>query len=670
MYEIRPESIKTFIQDRTIKLPRFQRKQTWDGKKNFQLCISLFKEYPMGVCILSVDETRGKTTRWLLDGRQRKNAFTLMYENPENIYDWAKTFIGFKNNDQLADLETKYWEKIDEYIDAESDKDTDSDPDVPEDNTDTEIIEEVHIHTTTGLEFLLDIIKISHNKKAKSSGFTRPFDFTSAATRLPYLSAGPTGDVLSSRKVKIFIDEYRTNCYIENKDYESEETFFSYLSSRAIIEDEAKLKALIHRSWDSIKERIIIVERIESLLANAKIGIIEVKNPSPADAQKIFNIINTQGSPLNAVEVMSAKPHWNVEIPNPSQETIDAVNDLYDQIGTVPTNVVRWDIPATLLPRLGQNIVFRTFGNSKTDFEKTLTYGFKLTASLFEKGIKKENIENLCKKENLAWSHSPDQFINDLRNMLKVIVSYDYFKYLNSWHTSIMELTSDTIALNFIALAYRDWDRKGKPIGSSTETKKFQKNCFILWDKLIYEYIYKQWWGSSDQKLANNISLLKTLPEVYDPIPAEKWHEVLTQIFKESRIENNDISISHMTAMLYHFYCLQRMQGPDSGYDIEVDHIIPQTAFKESIIERKNIIQDNLLNLALLPKDDNVSKSNKRLNQISSSWLQDQIVKYEFIPLDDFSLYSDINNYKEMFESREEVFYNAYGKKRTELLNN
>lgn len=48
MYEIRPESIKTFITDRNVKLPRFQRKQTWDDKKNFQLCISLFKEYPIG----------------------------------------------------------------------------------------------------------------------------------------------------------------------------------------------------------------------------------------------------------------------------------------------------------------------------------------------------------------------------------------------------------------------------------------------------------------------------------------------------------------------------------------------------------------------------------------------------------------------------------------------
>jgi hypothetical protein len=40
-YQIRSESIKTFVEDRNIKLPRFQRKQTWDEKKDFALAISV-----------------------------------------------------------------------------------------------------------------------------------------------------------------------------------------------------------------------------------------------------------------------------------------------------------------------------------------------------------------------------------------------------------------------------------------------------------------------------------------------------------------------------------------------------------------------------------------------------------------------------------------------------
>ncbi len=171
MYEIRPETVKTFITDRNVKLPRFQRKQTWDEKKNFQLCISLFKEYPIGVCILSVDESKGKTVRWLLDGRQRKNALTMIHDDPENIYNWAKKFIRFKNSDQPNELEEKYWEKINEYIEADADEEFeavtrengDDDSEVNEINAEENIDE-----STYGLELLLEIIKIIHNKQKRT----------------------------------------------------------------------------------------------------------------------------------------------------------------------------------------------------------------------------------------------------------------------------------------------------------------------------------------------------------------------------------------------------------------------------------------------------------------------------------------------------------------------
>lgn len=51
-YVIRPESLKTFVEDESIKLPRFQRKSTWNDKSNFELCISIFSGYPTGVCVL------------------------------------------------------------------------------------------------------------------------------------------------------------------------------------------------------------------------------------------------------------------------------------------------------------------------------------------------------------------------------------------------------------------------------------------------------------------------------------------------------------------------------------------------------------------------------------------------------------------------------------------
>lgn len=36
-----------------------------------------------------------------------------------------------------------------------------------------------------------------------------------------------------------------------------------------------------------------------------------------------------------------------------------------------------------------------------------------------------------------------------------------------------MNVLSDAIALNFILIMYKDWIRKGKPIGVSQKTKEF-----------------------------------------------------------------------------------------------------------------------------------------------------------------------------------------------------
>ncbi len=57
------------------------------------------------------------------------------------------------------------------------------------------------------------------------------------------------------------------------------------------------------------------------------------------------------------------------------------------------------------------------------------------------------------------------------------------------------------------------------------------------------------------------------------------------------------------------------------GYDkcdiVELDHIIPKSLFdttpREDLVEYCN----NIINLALLPKKQNISKSDKKLNQIN-----------------------------------------------------
>ncbi len=675
MYTIKPESVKTFVLDRNIKLPRFQRKQTWTEKKNFQLCISLFKQYPLGVTILSVEEKNGKTIRWLLDGRQRRNALLQVYENPENIYIWARKFIGFKNNDQPDEIGDRFWEKIQEYIEYDDidNADIEDNNDVNDDESSGAFVtdENIDLDGNTGLDFLLEIIKIFHNKSLTNNGFTKPFDICKYVRTLPYADNNRGANMLSSKKLKNFLDEYRKYCDLENLNYEQMQSFYQFISSRCDITEPDKLKQFLEMKKSDMVSRINLIERIDNLLANSTIGLIEVKNLSPVDSQKIFNIINTEGEKLTAVEVLSAKPSWNTIISNVSDEMKNAVNELYERIGTNYVDVVKWDLPATLLRRIGNNFIVKKFSDSATDFAKEITFGFKLIAGIWNSGVKKEDYESLSINRNINWANEYEELVYDLKSMIKLMESFNYFEFFKTWRTSIMELTSESIALNFFIIMFLDWKRKGKPIGNNLKARMFGKNCLILWDKLIYEYVSTLWRGSADAKIAANIGSIKNEPDgLFTKTESNKWLQIFDEIESSAKIMGNKISEAMMKPILYHFYCLKSISAPTDPYSIEIDHIIPQTLFENSTINDKEHIKDSIFNLGLLPKKENISKTNKRLIEITDDWLKDQIANYEFVTPDQYQFYSDITNYQTIFAQRKRLFAEVFGGLRDQKINN
>jgi hypothetical protein len=234
-----------------------------------------------------------------------------------------------------------------------------------------------------------------------------------------------------------------------------------------------------------------------------------------------------------------------------------------------------------------------------------------------------------------------------------------------------MDILSDTIALNFLVLTYKDWKRKGSPIGSSVQTKQFQKNSVILLDRLIFEYITRQWRGSSDAKFAQNISAFNTQPIIYVPVEKAKWSNILKDIFDKNMIEDININQKILEPILYHFYCLKQLSGPDTGlYSTHVDHIVPQALFKKSALANKDLLQNNLFNLALLPANENISKSDDRLIEITNQWLKDQILKYEFIAEKDYLKYSDLNNLDSLKKERRKYFEKTFDSDRDNLFNN
>ena len=69
-YHINELKVTDFISDTTIKLPRFQRRQAWDDKKDFGLCVSMFKGYPLGVVIYNHTKEGTKDVNYLLDDKR------------------------------------------------------------------------------------------------------------------------------------------------------------------------------------------------------------------------------------------------------------------------------------------------------------------------------------------------------------------------------------------------------------------------------------------------------------------------------------------------------------------------------------------------------------------------------------------------------------------------
>jgi hypothetical protein len=379
MYEIRPETIKSFIEDRNIKLPRFQRKQTWDDKKNFQLCISIFKGFPIGVSILNIENNDGIITRWLLDGRQRRNALTQFYRDPENIYLWAKKFVGFKNSDQLQDIEEKFYEKLNLYLEEDEIEEEyenyneENNLNNDNDSKNDDDLELKYDSSKQGIDLLLHIIKLIHNKTTKYSGFTRPFDFSKEIENLPYEIIIEGQKKFSSLKLKSFINEYINSCSNEYKDHKTKENFIDYINDRFRPNETnmKKIKNKIEHNWEKIYERIDILDKINNLYMNSKIGLIEVKNLKSVDAQKIFNIINSEGTKLSAVEILSAKPSWNIVIDNVSEKQKSEVEKLYKKINVQTDSIVKWDLPATFISRLNNSeILFKNFTDSATDLSK------------------------------------------------------------------------------------------------------------------------------------------------------------------------------------------------------------------------------------------------------------------------------------------------------------
>jgi hypothetical protein len=712
MYHIRGESILTFLEDRTTRLPRFQRKQTWNNDQNFKLAISVFKDFPIGVTIINKQTLNGKSTRWLLDGRQRRNALEKMYQDPENIYVWAKKYLGIKSSDQPLDIQNKFWEKIEAYLnDADesgfndarnqaiekgenefyydgkvysvnskieviedyegdfSDEDLDSEFVT---KSDDELVSEYNRSVKGNLDELLFIIQTVHNKTVQKSGFTAPFDLRKIIPNLSYSING--NQTLSGQLLKTFISEFLK--YIEDNHLQEANTkslVLFYRSRHQLNEkDFSKVSSVINQNWADIEKSIEVERILKSRLQEAIIGIIETIGITATDSQMIFTLINKEGTKLSAVEILSAKPSWNIIVKSPSNEVENERKLLYEAIkNDAIVDTVRWDYPATIYARLSNfDFLFPKLDYQiSNQLDKKLTLGFKILSGIYQKGIKKEDVDALSLNRDINWESDIDKLISDLQVMGRVLSESDYFKYLKGLGKSYLEITSDAIALNFLFTCYYDFVKKGMPIGQSSKTKIFIHNAIILADKLMFEYITFKWRGSSDGKIAKNISFFGSLPEKFVMVDEKSWINLFKSINDKYEIDDSEITFGLSKSLIYHIYSMMSYSCPSvSSFDI--DHIIPQTLFESSNIAKANLIKNALFNLCPLPTKENIKKNDKKLKDISDKWLINQIVYFSNIMEVDFIKFSNIQNWEELKKVRREFFEKQYILERNKILNN
>ena len=122
--------------------------------------------------------------------------------------------------------------------------------------------------------------------------------------------------------------------------------------------------------------------------------------------------------------------------------------------------------------------------------------------------------------------------------------------------------------------------------------------------------------------------------------------------------------------MLYHYYSIKQISSNISiGATIDVDHIMPEEKFNGNTMVDQTL-KESLINFALLPKKDNIKKGSKALNEITDSWLKQQITTYEEIEEKDFVVFSDITNIQQLQNHRQALFLEAFDSKRSSILSN
>ena len=252
MFQIDPKTVRDYVTDESIKMPRFQRAEVWKEKQKFDLMLSLCKQYPIGSVILccELNKKTGITEKWLIDGRQRYSTIRQILLSPDLLWNWAKKALKVGDKASDDDVCEKFIDYVEVYTNydkseheddpgvlAEADESFDSGEDETENeslNDDTE--EDISYNDdsdvlnasslTISAHRLLDLLLFcKRHKKGKNYGLTQVFNFEKyikkdAKFTRNFLTKEKS---ISGEKTRVFVNSYKAYCGSQRIDYKDKE---------------------------------------------------------------------------------------------------------------------------------------------------------------------------------------------------------------------------------------------------------------------------------------------------------------------------------------------------------------------------------------------------------------------------------------------------------------
>ena len=256
-YSIDSLPLSSFV-TKHIDMPRFQRGSKWSIKQKIELAISIFKKYPLGSVIFCTEKENNEITKnYLIDGRQRYTTIKEIYDTPDIIYTWARSYLSLSKVD---DLDRAFWDKVIEYTNYDKNEKSDDESD-DADESNAEIEEEefdgdnnVSIENDQALEdnnlkTMLSIIKICDDGNSYNNGLAKHFDFkpyisniTKYEKRMISINADAKKRRIDCRALKMFLYDYMKECERSNTKYTERENFLDFIDDAFSFIDDKKRK--------------------------------------------------------------------------------------------------------------------------------------------------------------------------------------------------------------------------------------------------------------------------------------------------------------------------------------------------------------------------------------------------------------------------------------------